>query len=83
MRQLTVFDSSDTPYSLQQLRDTHLPHTALRYASLHLDASKTDPFRTGVDVVVAATHCAEHALHIRFAMLACRRPSRLPAIPLR
>ena len=54
MRQLSVFDSSDTPYSLQQLRDAHLPDSALRYASLHLDASKTDPFRTGVDVIIAA-----------------------------
>lgn len=54
MHQLTVFDSRDIAHSLQQLRAARLPHTALRYASLHLDASKSDPFRTGVDVIIAA-----------------------------
>ena len=26
----------------------------IRYASLHLDASKTDPLRTGVDIIISA-----------------------------
>ncbi len=54
MQQLTLFDHSDTAYTMQQLRSARLSPTALRYASLHLDASKTDPFRTGVDIVIAA-----------------------------
>jgi hypothetical protein len=54
MHHLTLFDHSGEPCSLQQLRDSHVSHTSLRYATLHLDASKTDPFRTGVDVLIAA-----------------------------
>ena len=62
MQQLTLFDDSDTAYTMEQLRESDLPLTALRYASLHLEASKTDPFRTGVDVVIAAP-LALSALH--------------------
>jgi hypothetical protein len=54
MQQLTLFDHNARAYSVQQLRSSGLPHTALRYASLHLDASKTDPFRAGVDIIIAA-----------------------------
>jgi hypothetical protein len=79
MQQLTLFDSDGTAYSMQQLRAAAAPRAALRYASLHLNASKTDPFRTGVDVIIAAPAalialCAYAAL--------CSAVHVLPTAPL-
>jgi hypothetical protein len=79
MQQLTLFDHSGTAYSMQQLRSSGLPHTALRYASLHLDASKTDPFRTGVDIVIAAP-IALSALSTYAAL--CSRAGVMATAPL-
>jgi hypothetical protein len=79
MQQLTVFDRGDTAYSMQQLRSSDLPRSTLRYASLHLDASKTDPFRTGVDIIIAAPH-ALSALR-NYAAL-CSATGVLPSAPL-
>jgi hypothetical protein len=79
MQQLTVFDTSGTAHSMQQLRSSDLAHSALRYASLHLDASKTDPFRTGVDVIIAAPH-ALSALS-NYASL-CSAAGVMPSAPL-
>ena len=50
MQHLTFFDDMDHAYSALQLRSSRLP----RYAILHLDASKTDPFRLGVDIIISA-----------------------------
>lgn len=79
MQQLTLYDSGGTAYSMQQLRAAAAPRAALRYASLHLNASKTDPFRTGVDIIIAAP-AALSALSAYAAL--CSAVSVLPSAPL-
>jgi hypothetical protein len=46
----------------------HLPYASLQYAVLHLDASKTDPFRVGTDIIIASPS----ALQALIAYLALR-----------
>ena len=53
MGQLRLFDHAGRSYSLQQVA-TRSNRPALRYAVLHLEASKTDPLRMGVDQVISA-----------------------------
>ena len=53
MGHLLCFDHAGTSYSPEQLASAHPPPT-IRHASLHLDASKTDPLRMGVDIVISA-----------------------------
>jgi hypothetical protein len=53
MGHLLCFDYAGLPHSLQQLVSAHTP-PLIRYATLHLDASKTDPLRMGVDIVISA-----------------------------
>jgi hypothetical protein len=53
MGHLLCFDHAGVPHSLQQLVSYHAPPT-IRYVTLHLDASKTDPLRVGVDIVISA-----------------------------
>ena len=53
MGQLRLFDHAGRSYSLQQVA-TRGNRPALRYAVLHLEASKTDPLRMGIDQVISA-----------------------------
>ena len=75
MQHLTLFDDRDRPYSAQQLRSSQSP----RYAILHLDASKADPFRLGVDIVISAP-LALSAL--RTYLSVCGATRRTPTTPL-
>ena len=79
MHQLTLFDHRGTAYSMQQLKAARLPHAELRYTSSHLEASKTDPFRTGVDAVIAAPF-ALSALSGYISL--CSAAGVLPTAPL-
>ena len=49
-QQLTLHGSDDTVIDAL----TATPSSNVRYAVLHLNASKTDPFRVGVDIVIAS-----------------------------
>jgi hypothetical protein len=53
MSQLRLFDHAHRSYTLQQIAACS-NRPALRYAILHLEASKTDPLRVGVDQVISA-----------------------------
>ena len=79
MQHLTFFDDMDHAYSALQLRSSRLP----RYAILHLDASKTDPFRLGVDHHHLRSACPQCSQHLYLAMPG--RPSHgfRAAFPLR
>jgi hypothetical protein len=58
---------------------TSTQHSLVRHMVLHLQASKTDPFRTGVDIVIASADAIE-AVHLYLAHLRLQRPR--PATPL-
>ena len=51
--QLTAFNVSGHPLDLGSLRTLNSPNNISRL-SLHLEASKTDPLRAGVDIVLAS-----------------------------
>jgi hypothetical protein len=65
LRQLTLYDFNDKQLDLSTIS----PTSGIKQATLHLDASKTDPFRSGVDIIIAsptairALRC--YLLHIR------------------
>jgi hypothetical protein len=75
LRQLTLYD--DRGSAIDTLSVTAA--TRIKHITLHLEASKTDPFRAGVDIIIASP-TAIHALtryidHIK-------RECPLPASPL-
>jgi hypothetical protein len=60
LNHLTFFDHAERPYTpLEALRAKQ----QLRYALLRLTASKTDPFRAGVDIVLSAPTTLTALLH--------------------
>lgn len=68
-RQLTLHGESGEIYTLTQATTAG---EEMQHATLHLDASKTDPFRTGVDIILSAPTTLK-------ALLAYGTHCRLPA----
>jgi hypothetical protein len=75
-QQLTFYDSEGRTYTLRQAAKAG---EEMRYAILHLEASKTDPFRTGADIVISASTALDallsYATHLSL-------DSSSPAVPL-
>lgn len=55
LSQLSFIDNSGSSIDLLQQPQSE----RIRYAVLHLEASKTDPFRSGVDIIVACREAVE------------------------
>ena len=77
LRQLTLHRSDDS--ILDTLTAT--ASSGAQYATLHLDASKTDPFRTGVDIIIASP-TAVQAIVRYVGHLRMQRPRPTQASPL-
>ena len=77
LRQLTLHRGDDS------ILDTLTATTSsgAQYATLHLDASKTDPFRTGVDIMIASP-TAVQAIVRYVGHLRTQRPRPTQASPL-
>jgi hypothetical protein len=65
LRQLTLYDFNDKPVELLSVT----PTSRIKQVTLHLDASKTDPFRSGVDIIIASPTAiralSRYLLHIQ------------------
>jgi hypothetical protein len=73
---LHLVDNAETAHSLGQLTSAA---PSVRYLTLHLEASKTDPLRAGVDIVISARPALD-AL-VRYAAL-CSHEGLLATTPL-
>jgi hypothetical protein len=75
-QQLTFYDGNGRTYTLTQATTAG---QEMRHATLHLEASKTDPFRTGVDIVISASTALDALLSYGTH---CHLDSPSQAVPL-
>jgi hypothetical protein len=78
-QQLTLYDHSGRSLTLPQAGALRSASTTIRYAVIHLDASKTDPLRMGADIIISAPDALQALLNYS-ARCQSRAPS--PSTPL-
>jgi hypothetical protein len=62
---LTLHDQHGAAFTLEEAVAAE-PAPRVQHATLHLDASKTDPFRSGVDIIIAAPSAIKAASAARY-----------------